>query len=304
MSATQTYHISVMLKESIEYLNIIPNGIYVDATFGGGGHARAILNQLSDKGRLFAFDQDKDAQKNVFQDKRFTLIPHNFSYITQWLHYYGIEQVNGILADLGVSLHQFSAPERGFSYRYNAPLDMRMNQNQNITASDVVNNYSQQQLEKMFYEYADLKNAKKIAYHILQYRFDKKIETTFDLVNALQPVLPKTNDYPILSKIFQAIRIEVNKEIDNLKSFLNQTYTLLAPGGRLVILTYHSLEDKIVKHFMVHGHTDKELQPDPIYGKIVYPFRLLTKKAVLPTPEEISKNPQSRSAKLRCVEKI
>lgn len=304
MTAEKTYHIPVLLNECMNYLNILPDGIYVDATYGGGGHARAILQRLSDKGKLFAFDQDKDAQQNIINDKRLTFIPYNFSYITQWINYYGIEQVNGILADLGVSFHQLDTPERGFSYRHNHPLDMRMNQQQKITAADVVNNYSQQQLEKIFFEYANLKNAKKLSYLITQYRFNKKIETTFDLIEAVKPALPKVNDYPILSQIFQAIRIEVNKETDNLKSFLNQTYSLLANNGRLVILTYHSLEDKIVKHFMTNGHTDITLQPDLVFGKINRPFRIITKKPITPSEEEIKQNPASRSAKLRCAEKI
>ncbi|GIV26372.1 MAG: ribosomal RNA small subunit methyltransferase H [Bacteroidia bacterium] len=304
MTTSQTYHIPVMLNECLNYLNIQPDGIYVDVTFGGGGHSRAILEKLSEKGKLFAFDQDKDAQKNIINDERFTFIPHNFAFIAQWLHYYKVYKVNGILADLGVSLHQFQTPERGFSYRYNYPLDMRMNQQQKLTARDVVNDYSVQQLENIFKEYGDLPNAKKIAHLIQEYRFHQPIETTFDLVKAVKPVLPKVNDYPILSRIFQAIRIEVNKEIENLKSFLNQTYDLLEHKGRLVVLTYHSLEDKIVKHFMIHGHTDKTLTPDPIYGTIQYPFNNLTKKPIEATEEEIKRNPQSRSAKLRAVEKV
>jgi len=201
-------------------------------------------------------------------------------------------------------MHHFNTPERGFSYKYNAPLDMRMNQNQTTTAAHVLNQYSQQQLEKIFFEYSNLSNAKKLANLIVQYRFDKKIETTFDLINAVKPALPKVNDYPVLSQIFQAIRIEVNKEIDHLKSFLNQTYSLLTQNGRLVILTYHSLEDKIVKHFMINGNTDISLRPDPIYGKINYPFRIITKKPITPSDKEINQNPASRSAKLRCAEKI
>lgn len=304
MTTAYTYHIPVMLNECLQYLNIQPDGIYVDVTFGGGGHSKAILQKLSDKGKLFAFDQDKDAQKNIIQDTRFTFIASNFSYITQWLNYYGIFKVNGILADLGVSLHQFQNKERGFSYKYNYNLDMRMNQNNKTTAADIVNNYSPQQLEKIFFEYGELKNAKKIAHLIVKYRFEKNIQTTFDLVEAVKPALPKVNDYPILSKIFQAIRIEVNDELGALKSFLNQTYDLLESKGRLVVLTYHSLEDKIVKHFMMNGHTDKTLTPDPLYGKINYPFKIITKKPVTPLEEEIKSNPQSRSAKLRCAEKI
>lgn len=304
MNATSTYHIPVMLNECLKHLNIQPDGIYVDATFGGGGHSKAILEKLSDKGKLFALDRDKDAQKNIFHDSRFTFINSNFSFITQWLNYYGVFKVNGILADLGVSSHQFQTSERGFSYRYNDLLDMRMNQKDALTAADIVNNYSQQQLEKLFFEYGDLKNAKKLAHLIVKYRFEKKIKTTFDLVDAVKPALPKVNDYPILSKIFQSIRIEVNKELDELKSFLNQTYELLDQNGRLVVLTYHSLEDKIVKHFMINAHTDKTVEPDPLFGKIVYPFKIITKKPVLPTKEEINQNPQSRSAKLRCAEKI
>lgn len=303
MTSTQTYHTPVLLKECIEYLNIHSDGVYVDATFGGGGHSRAILEKLSERGKLIAFDQDKDAQKNAIQDKRFLFIPHNFSHLTQWLHFYKIYKVNGILADLGVSLHQLQTAERGFSYRSNYFLDMRMNQKQTLTAREVVNNYSETQLARLFKEYSDLKNSKKIARAIVQYRFHQTIETTFDLVEAIRPALPKVKDYPVLSQIFQAIRIEVNKEVEHLKNFLNQIYELLEDKGRLVILTYHSLEDKIVKHYMIHGHTDKELMPDPIFGKTHYPFQILTKKAITPTPEEIQKNPSSRSAKLRAAEK-
>jgi len=304
MTTSSTYHIPVMLKECMEYLNIHPDGIYVDATYGGGGHSKAILERLSDKGKLFAFDQDKDAQQNLIQDKRFTFIPYNFSFITQWLHYYNVYKVNGILADLGVSLHQFQKPERGFSYRYNFALDMRMNQDQKLTAADVVNQYSEQQLEQLFFNYSDLKNAKKLARLIVQYRFEHPIQTTFDLVNAVKPALPKVNDYAVLSKIFQAIRIEVNKEVEHLKKFLNQCYSLLDNGGRLVVLTYHSLEDRIVKHYMINGDTEKTLEPDVIYGKINYPYKILTKKPVEPSEEEIKQNPQARSAKLRACEKI
>lgn len=303
MSDTQTYHTPVMLNECMEYLNIRPNGIYIDATYGGGGHSRAILNLLSANGKLYAFDQDKDAQNNLIQDERLTFIPYNFSYITQWLHYYGVEQVDGIMADLGVSMHQLSTPQRGFSYRYNYPLDMRMNINQSLTASDVVNNYSEKQLQKIFYEYGDLKNSKRIAALITKHRFEKKINTTFDLIEAIKPALPKVNDYPVLSQVFQAIRIEVNKETQHLKSFLNQTLNLLKPGGRLVVLTYHSIEDKIVKHFMINGDTDKTLHPDPVYGNINRPFHIITKRAVTPSKDEITRNASSRSAKLRCAEK-
>ncbi len=303
MTSTQIYHTPVMLKECIEYLNIHSDGIYVDATFGGGGHSRAILEKLSEKGKLLAFDQDKDAQKNLINDPRFTFIPYNFAYITQWLHYYKVYKVNGILADLGVSFHQLQTAERGFSYRFNAPLDMRMNQKQTLTAREVVNHYSETQLANLFKEYSDLKNSKKIAHSIVKYRFQQTIETTFDLIEAVRPVLPKVKDYPVLSQIFQAIRIEVNKETEHLKNFLNQIYELLEDKGRLVVLTYHSLEDKIVKHYMIHGHTDKELIPDPVFGTTHYPFQILTKKAITPTPEEIEKNPSSRSAKLRAAEK-
>lgn len=304
MTATSTYHTPVMLNECIEYLNIQPDGIYVDATYGGGGHSRAILNKLSKKGKLFAFDQDTAAQQNIIKDERFTFIPSNFSFITQWLHYYHVNHANGILADLGVSLHQLQTPERGFSYRYNQPIDMRMNPSQTTTARDVLNNYSEQQLEKIFHDYSDLSNAKKLAHLIVKYRYQKNIQTTYDLIDAIKPILPKNNEYPILSKIFQAIRIEVNKEIEALKSFLNQTYSLLAPQGRLVVLTYHSVEDRIVKHFMTNGHSDKVLEPDPLYGKINYPFKILTKKPLRPSEAEITSNPQSRSAKLRAAEKI
>jgi len=304
MTTSSTYHIPVMLKECMEYLNIHPDGIYVDATYGGGGHSKAILERLSDKGKLFAFDQDKDTQQNLIQDKRFTFIPYNFSFITQWLHYYNVYKVNGILADLGVSLHQFQKPERGFSYRYNFALDMRMNQDQKLTAADVVNQYSEQQLEQLFFNYSDLKNAKKLARLIVQYRFEHPIQTTFDLVNAVKPALPKVNDYAVLSKIFQAIRIEVNKEVEHLKKFLNQCYSLLDNGGRLVVLTYHSLEDRIVKHYMINGDTEKTLEPDVLYGKINYPYKIITKKPVEPSEEEIKQNPQARSAKLRACEKI
>lgn len=304
MSATQTYHIPVMLKECIEYLHIQPDGIYVDATYGGGGHARAILQKLSTKGKLFAFDQDKDAQQNLIPDERLIFIPHNYSYITQWLNYYNIFKVHGILADLGVSLHQFQTPQRGFSYRFNQPLDMRMNQHQKTTARDIINTYNQEQLSLIFYQYSNLKNAKKLAHLIIQYRFQKPIHTTADLIQALKPALPKNNDYPLLSRIFQAIRIEVNNEVQHLKNFLNQSYHLLEHHGRLVILTYHSIEDKIVKHFMIHGHTDQPIQPDILYGTKQHPFRILTKKPLIPTDEELKNNPHARSAKLRAAEKI
>lgn len=304
MTTQHIYHTPVMLHECLAYLNIQKNGVYVDATFGGGGHSRAILEHLSEKGKLFAFDQDKEAERNLVNDERLVFVNSNFRNLKRFLQYYQIVEVDGILADLGVSLHQFQEGGRGFSYRYNALLDMRMNTSQEVSAKDIVNTYSEEQLSKLFYEYSDLKNSKRIAYLIVKYRMQKSIETTFDLIEAISPALPKVNDYPILSKIFQAIRIEVNKEVEVLKDFLNQSYQMLKKGGRLVVLTYHSIEDRMVKQFMKGTGTNEAIEPDPIYGTQSFPFKILTKKALIPTTAEIDKNPQARSAKLRAAEKL
>lgn len=297
------YHNPVLLHESIEALAIQADGIYIDATFGGGGHARLILSRLNEKGRLLAFDQDKDSAQNRINDVRFEFIASNFMHLTKFLEYHHAYPVHGILADLGVSSFQFDTPERGFSYRHNAPLDMRMNQQKELTADYVVNNYSEEQLSKLFYEYGEIKNGRKVASLIHLSRVKSPIKTTEELVKILAPILFHGKENKILAQIFQAIRIEVNKELEVLEHFLEQTVNALLPGGRLVIISYHSLEDRLVKNFMRSGNCSGKIEKD-FFGNSLTPFKLITKKAITTKEIEIEKNPRARSAKLRIAEKI
>lgn len=297
-----TYHVPVMPKESLEGLAIDKNGIYVDATFGGGGHSRLILEQLGDKGRLIGFDQDKDALPNVPEDERFTFVQHNFRYLRRFLKLYGIRQVDGILADLGVSSHQLDEGSRGFSYRFDHELDMRMNQSEGQTAADVINTYQEADLLRIFSEYGEVRNSKTLAAGLVQARQGKKLRSVADLLAAVDPHVRGTR-WKYLSQVFQALRIEVNDEMGALTDFLEQSLEVLKPGGRLVIIAYHSLEDRLAKNFLRSGNLKGEQEKD-FYGNINRPFTILTKKALLPTPEEIAENPRSRSAKLRIGEKI
>jgi len=295
------YHQPVLLKESLDGLNINPDGIYVDATFGGGGHARKILEQLNN-GILIAFDQDKEAEKNAFEDDRFIFIRHNFRYMKNFLKYMGYKQVDGIFADLGVSSYHFNSPERGFSFRFDSELDMRMNQNSKLTAKHVVNQYPEKDLFKILREYGELNKPGKIAKAIVNIREEHNINTTQQLVDAITPYFPDRFRNKMLAKVFQAIRIEVNREITNLKIFLNQTKELLKPSGRLVVISYHSIEDRLVKNFMKSGNTSGELHKD-FYGNVSSPFKLINKKIITPSEEEIEENNRARSAKLRIAEK-
>ena len=295
------YHQPVLLKESLDGLNINPDGIYVDATFGGGGHARKILEQLNN-GKLIAFDQDKDAEKNAFSDARFIFIRHNFRYMKNFLKYLDYTQVDGIFADLGVSSYHFNSPERGFSFRFEGELDMRMNQNSKITAKHIVNKYPEQKLYEILREYGELKKPGKIVKAIVKEREEKEISTTQQLVNILTPYFPERFLNKHLAKVFQAIRIAVNREISNLKMFLNQSIELLKPKGRLVVISYHSIEDRLVKNFMRSGNTSGEQIKD-FYGNVAAPFKLVNKKIITPSEEEINQNNRARSARLRIAEK-
>lgn len=297
------YHTPALLKESIHGLNINPQGIYVDATFGGGGHSGEIMSKLNENGRLIAFDQDADAEKNAFDDKRFTFIRHNFKYMIHFLDYHQIKQVNGILADLGVSFHQFDNSERGFSFGFSgAALDMRMNQDIETTAKDILNQYTADQLSGIFKNYGDVKMAGKIAGAIEKGRNEHKIEQMEDLLNILKPFLPKGREHKFLAKIFQALRIEVNDEMNSLKEFLLQAAGVIAPGGRLVVIAYHSAEDRLVKRFMQTGNFEGSVKKD-FYGNVISPFHPVNKKVIMPDQEEINTNTRSRSAKLRIAEK-
>jgi 16S rRNA (cytosine1402-N4)-methyltransferase len=296
------YHTPVLLNESIEGLNLKENGIYVDATFGGGGHSKKILEHLKD-GRLLGFDQDEDAQKNVLNDPRFFLIPQNFKYAKNFLQLYHALPIDGLLADLGVSSHQFDVAERGFSFRFDAPLDLRMDVKNSLTAAEILEKYDENQLADLFYNYGELKNSRKIANVIVRARAEKPIQTTGDLKNLLTPFFPKNQENKFLSMVFQALRIEVNQELEALKILLQQSVDMLKPGGRLVVISYHSLEDRLVKNFMKTGNLNGEIVKD-FYGNNQTPFRLITRKAIVPSDAEISENNRARSAKLRIAEKI
>ncbi len=296
-----SYHKPVLAKDSIEYLNIKSGGVYVDATFGGGGHAKIILEKLDDKGRLLGFDQDEDALANVPDDKRFVFINNNFRYLKRYLKLYKIESVDGILADLGVSSHQLDVAERGFSYRGNAELDMRMNQLGDLKASAILNRYPLRELQSVFSKYGEVRNAKTLAEAIVAYRGYREFHSIEDLLGVVGPLVRgKRSRY--LSQLFQALRIEVNDEMGALQEFLLASLDVLRPGGRLVVISYHSVEDRIVKNLLKTGNVEGEIIQD-FYGKIERPFRIITKKPVLPDNDEIMENPRSRSARLRVGEK-
>jgi 16S rRNA (cytosine1402-N4)-methyltransferase len=296
------YHIPVLLNSSVEGLNIKPSGTYVDVTFGGGGHSKKILEQLNDKGRLFAFDQDQDALKNALPDSRFTLINQNFRYLNNYLALYGVDKVDGILADLGVSSHQFNEDDRGFSIRKDGVLDMRMNQEQELSAKEVVNDYSAEHLESILKQYADLRNAKLVARKIVEARQIKPIETTQELIDVVKLLITMKKENQFLAQVFQAIRIEVNQEIEVLKEFLVAARDVLDEKGRLVVISYHSLEDRLVKNLFKKGNFEGEVVKD-FYGNIEKSFNEINRKVIVPTDEEIEVNSRSRSARLRVGEK-
>ena len=302
ITTAETYHVPVLLKESVGGLDIQPDGIYVDVTFGGGGHSREILSQLGKKGHLYSFDQDADAEKNIVNDDRFTFVRSNFRYISQWMRYYGVDHVNGLLADLGVSSHHFDDETRGFSFRFDAPLDMRMNKRAGVTAADVLNNYTEEQLADVFYLYGELKSARRLAKSVASIRKETPIMTTGDLCKVAETVVRLDREKKDLARVFQALRIEVNHEMDALRDMLRGATQLLDTGGRLSVITYHSLEDRIVKNVMKAGNAEGHIEQD-FYGRISSPFRVVN-KVVTPTADEQQRNPRSRSAKLRIAEKI
>ena len=303
------YHIPVLLDESVNGLNIKPSGIYVDVTFGGGGHSKEILSRLNGKGRLFSFDQDADAEKNIEASEGFTFVRSNFRYLKNWMRYYGIEKIDGLLADLGVSSHHFDDESRGFSFRFDAPLDMRMNKRAGKTAADVVNEYDEERLADIFFLYGEMKNSRKIASMLVRARQKKPIQTTLDLITAVRGQQTPTNtmaesrEKKDMAKLFQALRIEVNHEMDALKEMLLSASELLKPGGRLSVITYHSLEDRMVKNVMKTGNAEGKRVQD-FYGKVETPYRLVNSKVIVASADEQKKNPRSRSAKLRIAEKI
>ncbi len=296
-----SYHDPVLLFDSVDGLSIKPDGIYVDVTFGGGGHSTEILKRLGAKGRLFAFDQDADALENEIQDERFVLINENFRFISRFLRFHGVKKVDGILADLGVSSHQFDSADRGFSTRFDAELDMRMNASDAISAFEVVNKYSEEELSQVLFQYGELRNSRALSKEIVQARNEGPVRTSFQLKEVLKRFLPRAKEHKILAQIFQAIRIEVNQEMQVLKEFLLQTPDLLNVGGRLSMISYHSLEDRLVKRYMQFGLFKGEPEKD-FYGNVTVPFKKVG-KLIVPSAEEIKKNNRSRSAKLRIAEK-
>ncbi len=318
ITTAAAYHIPVLRQESIDGLGIQPDGIYIDATFGGGGHSREILQRLGKGGHLYAFDQDADAEKNIVDDERFTFIRSNFRYLKNWMRYHGVEQLDGVMADLGVSSHHFDDESRGFSFRFDAPLDMRMNRRGGMTAAEVVNTYDEQQLSDVFYLYGELKNARRIAATIAKARQQAPIETTGQLLHVLgidlnvegewtpsevRPAVFNPQSKKEVTRLFQALRIEVNHEMEALKELLAGATALLRPGGRLVVITYHSLEDRLVKNMMRSGNVEGRAEQD-FFGRVAAPLRPIYNKVVTPTAEELAANPRSRSAKLRVAEKV
>ena len=302
------YHIPVLLHESVDGLNIKQGGIYVDVTFGGGGHSREILKRLNGNGHLYSFDQDEDAERNITgndgnMSDNFTFVRSNFRYLNNWMRYYGVEYIDGLLADLGVSSHHFDDAERGFSFRYDAPLDMRMNRRAGLTAAEIVNTYDERQLADIFYIYGELRNARQIASAIVKQRSAKPINTTQEFLAAMQPFFKREREKKDMAKLFQALRIEVNHEMDALREMLESATELLRPGGRLSVITYHSLEDRMVKNIIKTGNIEGHRETD-MFGVSNTPLKAVNNKPLLPTAEEQERNPRSRSAKLRIAEKL
>ena len=317
VKTADTYHVPVLLKQSIDGLNIKPGAIYIDVTFGGGGHSREILKRINGNGQLYSFDQDEDAEKNVNNiiaelsndvatstdgNCGLTFVRSNFRYLKNWMRYYGIDHIDGLLADLGVSSHHFDDETRGFSFRFDAPLDMRMNTRAGMTAADIVNEYEEEALADIFYLYGELKTSRRIAAAVVKARDAKKIETTQDFIKAVEPFFKREREKKDMAKLFQALRIEVNHEMDALKEMLLSATELLNEGGRLSVITYHSLEDRIVKNIMKTGNAEGKMKQD-FFGRIETPFKLVNNKVIIPDEEELQKNPRSRSAKLRIAEK-
>ena len=309
----ETYHVPVLLKESVDGLNIQSGGVYVDVTFGGGGHSSEILSRLDEQAHLYSFDQDADAEQNVMcsevgaerrfvDDSRFTFVRSNFRYLKNWMRYYGVESIDGLLADLGVSSHHFDDESRGFSFRFDAQLDMRMNKRAGKMAADIVNDYDEEALANLFYLYGEIKQSRRLAAAVVKARLQQRIATTQDLLRILEPIFKREREKKDLAKVFQALRIEVNHEMDALKEMLKSATELLKPGGRLSVITYHSLEDRIVKNIMKTGNVEGKRIQD-FYGRIETPFTLINNKVIVPSENEQQENPRSRSAKLRIAEK-
>ena len=298
------YHVPVMLRECMDGLRICPSGIYVDVTFGGGGHSREILRSLNEEGRLYGFDQDRDAERNIPADPRFVFVRGNFRYLRNFMRYYGVcGEVDGVLADLGVSSHHLDDKERGFSFRFDGALDMRMNAREGRTAADIVNEYPEEALADVFFLYGELKMARKLASVLVRARGERRIETIGDLLEVLSPFTGKDKEKKFLAQVFQALRIEVNDEMRALREMLEATLRMLRPGGRLVVITYHSLEDRLVKNFLRAGNFEGKSERD-FFGNTSSPFRLVNNKVIVPSDEEVERNPRSRSAKLRIAEKL
>lgn len=297
------YHIPVLLKESIDGLNIKPNGIYVDVTFGGGGHSKEILSRLDKNGKLFGFDQDEEAYKNVLDDDRFVFVRSNFRYLSNFLQYYHVEKVDGILADLGVSSHHFDDEDRGFSFRYDSQLDMRMNRSAKQTAADILNNYDEKELSNLFFQYGELRMARKIASAIVNARQKKPLTTVNDFLEIMERFTIRDRERKVLAQAFQALRIEVNQELDALSEMLQQSVERLVVGGRISVISYHSLEDRIVKNFFRSGNIEGKIEKD-FYGNPLTSLKVINRKVIIPKEEEQRLNPRSRSAKLRIAEKI
>ena len=292
------YHKPVLLTESVDGLDIKPGGVYVDATFGGGGHSREILRRMDPTARLFSFDQDADAERNIVDDKRFCFVRSNFRYLKNWMRYYGIDHIDGLLADLGVSSHHFDDETRGFSFRFDAPIDRRMNKRAGRTAADILNEYDEEKLADVFYVYGELKNARRLAAAVVKARTERPIATTTDLLNAIEQLMPKERQKKDMAKVFQALRIEVNREMEALKEMLASAVELLGEGGRLSVITYHSLEDRMVKNVMKSGNVEGRVEKD-FFGKSSAAMAPLQGKPTVPSAEEQQDNPRSRSAKLR-----
>ena len=302
VTIADTYHVPVLLHESIDGLNIQPGGIYVDVTFGGGGHSREILARLEGDAHLYGFDQDADAEANIPHDRRFTFVRSNFRYLRNWMRYYGVERIDGLLADLGVSSHHLDDASRGFSFRFDAPLDMRMNKRAGVSAADVVNDYEEGRLADVFYLYGELRDSRRIASAIVECRKRQRIVTTQDFLQVVSPLFRREREKKDLARLFQALRIEVNHEMDALREMLQSATEVLRPGGRLAVITYHSLEDRIVKNVMKTGNCEGKALKD-FYGRVETPFKLVNNKVITPCEKEQANNPRSRSAKLRIAEK-
>lgn len=302
MDTSGTYHVPVLLKQSVEGLVVDPDGVYVDATFGGGGHSREIVSRLSSKGHLYGFDQDADTMNNIIDDKRFTFVYSNFRYMRNFMRWYGHQEVSGILADLGVSWHHFDDSTRGFSFRFEGPIDMRMNQKDGMKASDILNDYPEERLAQLFWLYGELQNGRQLAGAIGRARKNSRLETVTQLLDAVRPVIGREREKKDTAKLFQALRMEVNHEVDALREMLESSVQLLGKGGRLVVITYHSIEDRMVKNLMKSGNIEGEIRTD-FYGNREVPFKAIG-KPVVPDAAEQAANPRSRSAKLRIAEKV